>query len=190
MSSPGFDESLSQRLTNLIYHSQHCLAQQYTTLCDFLYLVLEISISDHFQRIPRRSYETGTKLNRKMLWVYLLAILFAGSFHAQDFTGNRQRTLVIPLEKPPRIVLQFTRDESPTRKATFYSIDQSTDRSWLDSITMQDSTVNLVLRLLQGAYEGKLSNGGNSITGTRIHGSLLALIFQNASTATAWTLDT
>jgi hypothetical protein len=35
----------------------------------------------------------GLKLNRKTLWVYVLAILFAGSLHAQDITGNWQGTI-------------------------------------------------------------------------------------------------
>jgi pimeloyl-ACP methyl ester carboxylesterase len=55
---------------------------------------------------------------------FVLAILFAGCHHAQDITGNWQGTLIIPQGRPLRIVLQFTRDDSGTRKATFYSIDQ------------------------------------------------------------------
>jgi hypothetical protein len=30
----------------------------------------------------------GLKLNRKTPWVYVLAVLFAGSLHAQDITGS------------------------------------------------------------------------------------------------------
>jgi hypothetical protein len=40
--------------------------------------------------------ELGLKLNRKTLWVYALAILFAGSLHAQDITGNWQGTITPP----------------------------------------------------------------------------------------------
>jgi hypothetical protein len=57
-------------------------------------------------------------LNRKTLWVYVFAILFAGCHHAQDITGNWQGTLIVPHGRPLRIVLQFTRDDSGTRKAT------------------------------------------------------------------------
>jgi non-heme chloroperoxidase len=121
--------------------------------------------------------------------VYVLAILFAGSLHALDITGNWQGTLIIPQGKPLRIVLQFTRDDSGTRKTTFYSIDQDTESFRPDSITMQDPTVKLVLRLVQGSYEGKLSADRNSINCTCIQGSPLVLIFQNATKATAWPLD-
>jgi hypothetical protein len=107
-------------------------------------------------------------------------------------TGHHRQlagTFIIPQGKPLRIVLQFTRDDSGTRKATFYSIDQGTERFRADSITMQDPTVKLVLRFVQGSCEGKLSADGNSITGVCIQGSPLPLISQNATKATAWPLN-
>lgn len=131
----------------------------------------------------------GIGLNRKTQWVYVLAILFAGSLHAQDITGNWQGTLTIPHGTPLRIVLQFTRDDSGTLKATFYSIDQAPEGYRADSITMQDPTVKFALRFVQASYEGRLSADGNSITGTWIQGSRLPLNFQKATKSTAWPLD-
>jgi pimeloyl-ACP methyl ester carboxylesterase len=128
-------------------------------------------------------------LNRKTLWVYVFAILFAGCHHAQDITGNWQGTLIVPHGTPLRIVLQFTRDDSGTLKATFYSIDQGSEGYRADSITMQDPTVKFGLIFVQGTYEGKLSADGNSITGKWIQGSPLPLNFQKATKATAWPLD-
>jgi hypothetical protein len=127
----------------------------------------------------------GRKLNRKALWAYVLAILFAGCHHAQDITGNWQGTLIVPHGTPLRLVLQFTRDDSGTRKATFYSIDQGSEGYRADSITMEDPTVRFVLRFVQASYEGKLSADGNSITGTWIQGSRLPLNFQKTTKATA-----
>ena len=131
----------------------------------------------------------GRKLNRKTLWVYVLAILFAGCHHAQDITGNWQGTLIVPHGTPLRIVLQFTRDDSGTLKPTFYSIDQGSEGYRAESITMQDPTVKFVLSFVQASYEGKLSADGKSITGTWIQGSPLPLNFQKATKATAWPLD-
>src|ERR1700733_623234 len=128
-------------------------------------------------------------LNRKTLWVYVFAILFAGCHHAQDITGNWQGTLIVPHGTPLRIVLQFTRDDSGTLKLTFYSIDQGSEGYRAESITMQDPTVKFVLSFVQASYEGKLSADGNSITGTWIQGSPLPLNFQRATKATAWPLD-
>ena len=128
-------------------------------------------------------------LNRKTLWVYVFAILFAGCHQAQDITGNWQGTLIVPHSTPLRIILQFTRDDSGARKATVYSIDQGPEGYQAESITMQDPTVKFVLRFVQASYEGKLSPDGNSITGTWIQGSPLPLNFQKATKATAWPLD-
>jgi pimeloyl-ACP methyl ester carboxylesterase len=143
-----------------------------------------------FSKTSRELFmKLGLKLNRKTLWMYVLAILFTGSLHAQDITGNWQGTLIIPQGRPLRIVLQFTRDDSGTRNATFHSIDQGTERFRADSITMEDPTVKFVLRFVEGSYEGRLSADGNSITGTWIQGSPLPLNFQKATKATAWPLD-
>lgn len=129
------------------------------------------------------------ELNRKTLWVHALTFLFAGSFHAQDITGNWQGTLVIPQGKPPRCVLQVTRGDSGALKALMYSIDQGTERNRVDSIMVRNSTVKFVLSMLQASYEGKLSADGNSITGTWTQGSPLPLNFQKATKATAWPID-
>jgi len=131
----------------------------------------------------------GPKQNWKTLWVYMLAILFAGSLHAQHITGNWQGTLTPPQGKPLRVVLQVTRDDSGALKARIYSIDQGPKGDRADSITMQESTVKFVIGMIQLSYEGKLSPDGNSITGTMTQGSPLPLNFQKATKATAWPLD-
>ena len=133
----------------------------------------------------------GLKLNRKTLWVCVLATLFAGRLqaHAQDIIGNWQGTLTPPQGKPLRIVLQVTRDDSGALKAKDYSIDQSPEGFTADSITVQDSTVKFALTVFHGSYEGKLSADGNSITGTWTQNSPLPLNFQKATKATAWPTD-
>ncbi|MFZ0319519.1 MAG: hypothetical protein WAL56_10375, partial [Candidatus Sulfotelmatobacter sp.] len=77
----------------------------------------------------------GLKLNRKTLWVYVLAILFAGSLNAQDITGTWQGTITSPQGKPHRIVLQVIHDDGGALKARIYSIDQGPEGDWVDSIT-------------------------------------------------------
>jgi non-heme chloroperoxidase len=132
----------------------------------------------------------GPKLNRTTLWVYVLAILLAGSLHAQDITGNWQGTLTPPQGRPLRTVLQVTHDDSGALKAKIYSIDQGPVGDWVDSITVQNSTVKFVVGMLQLSYEGKLSPDANSITGTWTQGSPLPLHFQKATKATAWPMPT
>ena len=132
----------------------------------------------------------GRKLNRKTLWVYVLAIFFAASLHAQDITGNWQGTITSPQGKPFRMVMQVTHDDSGALKARIYSIDQSPEGDWADSITVQDSTVKFVIGMIQLSFEGKLSADRNSITGTWTQGSRTPFYFQKSSKATAWALPT
>ena len=131
----------------------------------------------------------GLTLNRKALWVYALAILFAGSLHAQDITGNWQGTLSLPQGRQVRLVLQATRDDNDALQAMFYSIGQDPGGSRVDSITVQDSTVKIVLNMGVASYEGKLSADGNSIIGAWIQGQRFPLNFEKATKATAWPLD-
>jgi pimeloyl-ACP methyl ester carboxylesterase len=131
----------------------------------------------------------GLKLNRKTLWVYVFAILFAGRLHAQDITGNWQGTITPPQGRPLRIVLRVTRDDSGALKALIYSIDQGPQGDRADSITMQDSSVKFVVGMIQLYYEGKLSAEGNSITGIWTQGSQFPFNFQKATKATAWPID-
>jgi hypothetical protein len=70
------------------------------------------------------------ELNRKTLWVYVLAILFAGSLHAQDITGSWQGTITSPQGKPFRMVMQVTHDDSGALKEeSTASIERSTSLS-------------------------------------------------------------
>jgi non-heme chloroperoxidase len=130
------------------------------------------------------------KLHWKALWMCVLAIVIAGCLRAQDITGNWQGTMTPPQGKPLRIVLRFLRDESGALKARIYSIDQGPEGDWVDSITVQDSTVKFVVGMIQLSYEGKLSPDGNVITGTWTQGSPVPFTFRKATKATAWSLPT
>jgi hypothetical protein len=130
------------------------------------------------------------ELNRKTLWVYVLAILFAGSLHAQDITGDWQGTITSPQGKPVRMVLKVTHDDSGVLKARIYSIDQGPTGDWADFITLRDSTVKFVVGMIQLSYEGKLSPDGTTITGTWTQGSSIPFIFRKATKEAAWALPT
>ena len=130
------------------------------------------------------------KLDRKTLWVCVFAIVIAVSLRAEDITGNWQGTITPPQGKPLRIILQVIHDDSGALKARIYSIDQSPDGDWVDSIKVQDSTVTFVVGMLQLSYEGKLSPDGKVITGTWSQGSGVPFNFQKSTQATAWSLPT
>ena len=85
----------------------------------------------------------GLKWNLRILWVFVLAIAFAGCLYAQDITGNWQGTITPPQGTPHRIILRVIHGDSGAFKARIYSIDQDFTGDWVDSITVHDSTVNL-----------------------------------------------
>ena len=91
----------------------------------------------------------GLKFNLRTLWVYVLAILFAGSLHAQDITGNWQGTITTPQRTPRRMVLRVIHDDSGAYKAKIYSIDQDFVGDWVDSITVHHSSVKFGVGMLQ-----------------------------------------
>ena len=128
------------------------------------------------------------KLNGRTLWVCVLALLFAGSLHAQDIAGNWQGTITPPQGTPRRMVLRVIHDDGGTFKAKIYSIDQDFTGDWVDSITVHDATVQFAVGMLQLSCEGKISSDGKTITGTWTQGSGIPFTFRKVAQAAAWPL--
>jgi non-heme chloroperoxidase len=84
------------------------------------------------------------------------------------------------------MVLQLLHDDSGELKARIYSIDQGPTGDWADSVSVQDSTVKLVVGMIGLSYEGKLSSNGETITGTWIQGDRTPFTFRKATKETAW----
>jgi non-heme chloroperoxidase len=69
-------------------------------------------------------------------------------------------------------------------------VDQGADAITVTSVTVEGSTVKLVVEAVQATYEGELSKDGASIGGTMTQqGMPRQLDFQRATKATAWPLD-
>ena len=134
--------------------------------------------------------DVGRKMNLRMLWVFVIAILFAGCARAQDINGNWQGTITPPQGKPLRMILQVAHDDSGALKARIYSIDQGPTGDWADSITVQGSTVKFVIGMIGLSYEGKLSADGKTIAGRWVQGGETPFTFQKATKETAWALPT
>src|SRR5665213_965830 len=124
----------------------------------------------------------------KVLWVSLLAIVMAGCPRSHDVTGNWQGTITPPQGKPLRMILQVTHGDSSSLKARIYSIDQGPTGDWADLFTVQDSTVKFSVGMIGLSYEGKLSPGGDTITGTWIQGGRTPFTFEKATKETAWAI--
>jgi non-heme chloroperoxidase len=127
-------------------------------------------------------------MRKKMLRLGALAMLLASTLHAQDITGDWQGTLKAG-PKELRVVVQIAKEEGGAWKAKMYSIDQGTDPIPVSSVTLEGSTIKLIVEAVRGTYEGKLSSDGTFIRGTWTQGEPLALELRRATKETAWPLD-
>lgn len=142
--------------------------------------------------------------------ILLAAMLMAidpATLHAQDISGDWQGTLadgsglrvILHIEKnvaeenaAEKAAAESEKCAPAKRdawKAVLYSIDQGPDAIPVSSISLQDSTLKLVLKAISGTYEGKLSADGQSIKGVWIQGLPATLDFQRATKETAWVRD-
>jgi pimeloyl-ACP methyl ester carboxylesterase len=125
---------------------------------------------------------------RKLSALFLVLAALSGTpLHAQDISGNWQGTLKIG--PGMRAILNVVKADTGGWKATFYSIDQSTQGIPVTTITLQDSTLSFSIDLVHCRYEGKLSADGNTISGSWNQGQSLPLDFKRATKETAWTVD-
>jgi uncharacterized protein (TIGR03435 family) len=125
----------------------------------------------------------------KKLWMAAFAMLPAGALLAQNVTGAWQGTLQPPQAKQGlRIVMKIALDNDKL-KATFYSIDQNPTPIPASSFTKDGSSIKMTITALNGTYEGKLSNDGNTITGNWSQGGPpLPLNLTKATPETAWVI--
>ena len=105
---------------------------------------------------------------------------------AKDLAGAWQGTL--QAGKDLRTVVKITKSDTGGYKAVFYSIDQGGRPIPVDSTTLDGSTVKMSLKMIGGAFEGKLSGDGNTIDGSWSQGQSLPLVLTRATPATEWTI--
>lgn len=101
----------------------------------------------------------------RRIWI-LMSILSAAVLmaNAQDVAGDWTGTLHAGAADL-HLVLHITKSDSGALKATLDSIDQAANGIPVSSITLKDNKLSLGVDAVHGAYEGKLSTDGNTITG-------------------------
>jgi uncharacterized protein (TIGR03435 family) len=108
---------------------------------------------------------------------------------AQDISATWQGTLHVGQDL--RIVVKISKADAGGYKAESYSIDQGGQPIPVDKITLDGGTVKMSLKAIGGAYEGKLSADGKTITGNWTQGpNPLPLIFARATPETEWSIPT
>ena len=121
-------------------------------------------------------------MTKRILW----AVTAAGCLLAQapSFEGNWQGTLEAGPVKY-RLGLHITRTQEGKVASTLDSIDQGAMGIPVEGTTVSGNSLRLDMPGLQAKFEGKLSEGGESIEGTFTQGAALPLVWKRAATAAA-----
>ncbi len=86
-----------------------------------------------------------------------------------------------------RTVVKITKGDKGGYKAVFYSIDQGGQPFPVDSITLEGSTLKMKLNLINGTFQGKLSEDGQTVDGTWTQGpNPLPLTLARTTPDNAW----
>jgi non-heme chloroperoxidase len=120
--------------------------------------------------------------------IVAFATLLGSLLSAQDIAGVWQGTLKTG-PQDLRVIVQISKGEKDGWKATAYSIDEGPDAIPVSSITLDGSTIKMIVAVLNGTYEGKVSADGASITGTWTLGQPLPLNFERVNEKSAWPHD-
>ena len=99
----------------------------------------------------------------------LLLAAIPGVLLAQTLEGTWQGTLKPPnQDRELRVVIKIAKNEN-AHQGTLYNIDQG-GRVNLGAITLQGSSVKIIVPGLAATYDGKMEADGNSIIGTMTQG--------------------
>jgi bla regulator protein blaR1 len=104
----------------------------------------------------------------------------AGTWQGSIDTGKATLRMVVKVSK--------AEGDNPL-KAVMYSIDQGGTPIQASSFTQQGSNVKMLIALINGTFEGKLSADGNSLDGTWSQGGgVVPFVLTRANADTAWTI--
>jgi pimeloyl-ACP methyl ester carboxylesterase len=117
----------------------------------------------------------------------IAAAICASTLCAQDLSGDWQGKLGSG-GTGLRVIVSIAK-EGAGWKATFYSIDQSTDGIPVTSVQLDGSNVKMKVEVIHGYYDGKVSADGNSIDGLWTQAQLQPLTLNRATKETAWVRD-
>ena len=120
-----------------------------------------------------------------IVWALTLALSLTAA-HAQDLTGQWQGTL---RSRDLRFVLQFSKGTDNQLTGVFYSVGRTPDGVPVDAITLKGSTLDFIVREVNGRFEGTLNKDGNMVSGTWIQVSASPLTLERATKETAWPTD-
>jgi fermentation-respiration switch protein FrsA (DUF1100 family) len=116
---------------------------------------------------------------KKVIVAAAVVLLAFCAANAQDIAGDWEGTLHAGADL--HLLLHITKGDGGGLKATLDSVDQGTNGIPVSSITLKDYKLSLGVDAVHGAYEGKVSSDGNTITGTWTQGQPLPLDFKRSA---------
>ena len=124
---------------------------------------------------------------KSTMWVTILLVFVTGTLHAQDITGDWQGTLKA---SEMRMILRISKQLDGSLEARIVRVDQNPP-DWgsgnrANSVSLEGSDFKFTVNSLKVSYEGKLSAGGNSITGTWTQGNSAPFDLLRATKETVW----
>jgi uncharacterized protein (TIGR03435 family) len=128
-------------------------------------------------------------MKRMLLWMVGLTLIFgalAPALHAQDkdITGTWQGTL--QAGQGLRTLVKISKDDGKL-KAVMYSIDQGGQPIAINSVSIQGSTVNFEIKVLDVTYTGTLNPEGTVISGNATqNGQTHVLNLEHVTAENAW----
>ncbi|MGH9850883.1 MAG: alpha/beta fold hydrolase [Blastocatellia bacterium] len=121
------------------------------------------------------------------MWVTILLLLVTGTLYAQDITGDWQGTLKAG---EVRMIIRISKQLDGSLEARLLRLDQNLPDwgagSRANSVSLEGSDFKFTFNSPKVSYEGKLSAGGNSITGAWTQDSSLPLDLHRATKETVW----
>jgi pimeloyl-ACP methyl ester carboxylesterase len=124
----------------------------------------------------------------QLCWLSALATLAASSLLAQDISGIWQGTLKAGAQEL-RLILEVSKGNGGGWQATMYSIDQTTNKIPVSSITLDGPQVKFAVDVVGGSFDGKLAADGASMTGTWTQRQQLPLELRRVSKEEEWAKD-
>ena len=127
---------------------------------------------------------------RTGLWILALSVSFGSALLAQSFPGTWQGALKVP-QAPNgelRTVLKISTTPDDKLAGELYSIDQGGTPIRATSTTINGNGLKMTFENINGAYEGRMSADGKTITGTWTQGNPTPLELTRATPETTWTI--
>jgi uncharacterized protein (TIGR03435 family) len=144
-----------------------------------------------------RKLDLPRKLLLSVACVFAVGLpLTAGLVHAEhrgvqetdnnSIAGTWQGTMRSPDGQTQRVVLKIEKDNKGALNTAFYNLDHKEQTAVARSSTFESGTLHFAIDFPRLTFEGKMSEDGNSISGSATQSGSFPLVLQRATPGTEW----